>query len=252
MVNKIAGNFSRCSKFYDDYCGLQNKAAAELINLIRGKDFYDILEVGCGTGNYTHMLRHEFRSARIRAFDISEGMVEVARNKLKDRDIDFKIADAHLHEENTKFDLITSNACFQWLNNLEQVLACYSGLLQDCGAIVFSTFGPETFYELSSTLDSVFKRSQISSTGFSTAKELEKNLKQNFRSVSLKEIYYKEKFNTLKGLLEKIKYSGIRGKGLDKGVFFTRKTLSEIEKFYLEKFGCIQATYQVIYCYGEK
>jgi len=248
---KIAGNFSRCAKLYDSYCGLQNKAAADLIDLIRGRDFYDILEIGCGTGNYTQMLRQEFRCARIEAFDIASGMVEVARSKLKDRDIDFKVADAHLLNKEKSFDLVTSNACFQWLNSLEKVLSGYNTMLHSAGVILFSTFGPRTFCELSASLGRVLEKSQISSSNFYDSLSIEKILKENFKSVSVKEAIYRENFENLKMFLETIKNSGTRGQGMEK-VFFNRKILNDLEQIYLEEFGKISVTYQIFYCYGEK
>ena len=44
--------------------------------------------------------------------DISERMVELARNKLADKKLKFINADAQNLNLNEKFDLITSNACF--------------------------------------------------------------------------------------------------------------------------------------------
>ena len=53
-------------------------------------------------------------------------------------------------------------------------------------------------------------------------------------------------------LLEKIKYSGIRGNGLVKKIYFSRGLLDKLEKAYRDKFQEIRATYQIFLCQGEK
>ena len=47
-----------------------------------------------------------------------------------------------------KFDLIISNATVQWFNTPQKTLKYYKSILSDTGILVFSTFGPDTFYEL--------------------------------------------------------------------------------------------------------
>lgn len=248
---KIADNFSRYAHLYDQYASVQNKAASELASSLKSNSISRILELGCGTGNYTLLLREKFKDARIKALDISEEMVGVARNKLKNADIEFMVADAEDIIPGWDFDLVTSNACFQWLNNLDKVLPKYAELLPPGGVVSFSIFGPQTFCELNAVLKSVLEDS-VDSTYFCDRQRLEGILKANFKSVKIKEVCYKESFSDLKGLLEKIKYSGIRGNGLNKKVYFSRGLLEKLEKTYLDKFQEISVTYQVFFCSGEK
>ena len=289
---KIADNFSRYAHLYDRYADVQMKAAFELAGSIKNDNFCKILEIGCGTGNYTLMLRNEFEGARIKALDISDRMIGVARDKLKNKDIEFIVADAENIILDEDFDLITSNACFQWFDNLDKVLGEYSKLLQKRGIICFSIFGPQTLGELNTALMCLFEEERIDSAHFCDRDSLEKILKDNFDSVKIDEIRYKETFNSLRELLEKIKYSGIRGNGLSNKVYppsqktialvvnerdesagsgdvsgclsacrqgqaprvfhFTRGLLMELEKIYLDRFKEICATYQVFFCQGEK
>ena len=249
---KVANNFSRYAHLYDKYADVQNKAAFELTTFLKNGNFSRILELGCGTGNYTLMLRENFRDARIKALDISEEMVKLAQNKLKNKDIEFTVSDAEKTSPDKDFDLITSNACFQWLNDLERSLQNYAKSLCSGGIVCFSIFGPDTFCELNSALKSVLKASHVDSADFCDSNRLRTILKTNFKSIKIKEVSYKENFFSLKELLEKIKYSGIRGNGLDKKVYFSRGLLENLEKAYLESFGNICATYQVFFCQGEK
>lgn len=249
--SKIADNFSRYAHLYDKYASVQNKAASELASSLKSRNISRILELGCGTGNYTLLLREKFKEARIRALDISEEMVGVARNKLKNENIEFMVADAEDIIPDKDFDLVTSNACFQWLNNLEKVLPGYAGLLPKGGVFSFSIFGPQTFCELNAVLKSVLEDS-VDSAYFCNHDRLKEILKDNFKSVKIKEVCYKESFTGLRGLLEKIKYSGVKGSGLSKKIYFSRGLLEKLEKAYLDKFQQIHVTYQVFFCYGEK
>jgi len=251
----IADNFSRYAHLYDHYADVQIKAAFELADLIKNNNFRRILEIGCGTGNYTLMLKERFKAASIKSLDISEKMVNVARNKLKNKGVEFIVADAQKINLDVigpiNFDLITSNACFQWFDSLKKVLREYVKLLQERGVIYFSIFGPHTFCELNTALMHVC-RERIDSANFCDRHKLEMMLKDSFSSVRIKEIRYQETFASLKKLLEKIKYSGIRGNGLAKKVYFSRGLLEKLERAYLDRFQEIRATYQVFLCRGEK
>ncbi|MFH1281252.1 MAG: malonyl-ACP O-methyltransferase BioC [Candidatus Omnitrophota bacterium] len=249
---EIVENFSRYAHLYDQYADVQNKAARELANFLENNNFSKILELGCGTGNYTLMLRERFTSAKIKAVDISEEMISVAQNKLKHKNIEFMVADVEKIIPDEDFDLITSNACFQWLNDLGKALRGYAKSLRKGGVVYFSIFGPDTFCELNMALKSVLEESRLDAVYFCNHDRLKAVLKDNFKSVKINQVCYKESFGSLKGLLEKIKYSGIRGNGLSKKVYFSRGLLGRLEKAYLDRFQEIRATYQVFFCCGEK
>jgi len=249
---KIVENFSRYAHLYDKYADVQNKTALALADLLKKNNFFKILELGCGTGNYTLMLRDRFKDAQIKSLDISGEMIGVARHKLAHKKIEFIVADAQKIDLDDTFDLVTSNACFQWLNNLEPALQGYAKLLRKAGVICFSIFGPQTFCELNTALKMLLQENRPTAIFFPDRKRLEMMLKNNFKSIKINEISYQENFINLKQLLEKIKYSGIRGNGLSKKVYFSRGLLERLEKTYLDKFQKICVTYQVFFCQGVK
>jgi hypothetical protein len=135
---------------------------------------------------------------------------------------------------------------------LAKALRGYAKLLQSGGVVCFSIFGQDTFCELNTVLKSVLKGARVDSAYFSNKKSLKLMLKDNFKFVKIKEVCYKERFDSLKGLLEKIKYSGIRGNGLSKKIYFSRGLLERLGKAYLDRFQGIRVTYQVFFCRGEK
>ena len=248
----IKNNFSRYAHLYDRYSGVQENIAAELIKNADSNGFRNILELGCGTGNFTRLLRNKFQQARVKALDISPEMIALCRRKLPKRGLEFILADAEKFESSGSFDLIASNATFQWFMDLEATLAKYAACLRDGGTIIFSTFGPKTFRELDWVLKSLFKDAAVPAAFFAPRKKLEKALRNNFRKFRVSEKVYRENFSSLRDLLLKIKYSGIRGNGLNRRRLFSRQHLHAMQEVYLDRFKGISVTYQVFYCQGRK
>lgn len=248
----IIRNFSRYAYTYDRYADIQKLTALKLLEDLDGQVFSKILELGCGTGNYTQLLRNKFRPALLKAIDISRQMIEVARQKLNDKRVDFIVADAETLSVDENFDCITSNACFQWFDDLGQTMQIYKRLLKKDGTILFSIFGPLTFRELNTSLRSILENSSPSANQFMGKDRIKEILERNFKSVRIKEAMYKETFARLRDLLHKIKYSGISAGALNGKISFNRRLLKRLEEIYLDKFKQIKATYQVFFCRGLK
>src|SRR3989338_9586213 len=90
----IAGNFSRYARTYDAHADIQRKTGLELLSWVKKGRFKSVMELGCGTGNYTLLLRERFKNAKIRAVDISDKMIEIAGDKLWDKGVEFMVRDA--------------------------------------------------------------------------------------------------------------------------------------------------------------
>ena len=246
----VIDNFSKYAECYDKYSDVQNLCAKHLIKKAK-KEFNKILDIGCGTGNYTNLLRERYPSAAIRAIDISKEMIGVAERKLERKGVEFITKDAEKINLKEQFDLISSNATFQWFTNTESTLKSYKKLLKEKGVILFSTFGPRTFYELNHSLKVLLgKDILISSSGFIKKNTIKEMLKELFDEVDVEEKLYTEKHGSLLSLLKKIKYCGVRGKGLNKRSFWSPGTLAKLEAIYKKEFGDIMVTYQVFFCKG--
>jgi malonyl-CoA O-methyltransferase len=255
MIDKeiIKRNFSRYAAYYDRYSSIQNLCASRLISKIKTNNFANILEVGCGTGNYTKLLSERFSKAKIKTIDISFEMIKVAKEKLPDRKIEFVLTDGETADFNERFDLISSNACFQWFTNLEKSLARYKRLLNRNGVISFSTFGPLTFRELDISLRELFiENIETSSCAFLEKINIKKILKSLFKEIEIEQKIYKETYASLSELLKKIKYTGTTGSAEKKRNFWTPQTIDKLEKIYKGRFKGITATYEALFCKGVK
>jgi len=248
----IKRNFSRYAEYYDTYSSVQDQVGLELITNLNTGEFEKILDIGCGTGNYTRLLRDKFPTATIMAVDICGKMIEVAQCKLQDPRIEFVRADAETMAPTESFGLITSNACFQWFDNLEKAIASYKNLLTNDGTILFSIFGPLTLCELSKSLGRLYEEDvRIASDTFTGVSVLSEILRKNFGHVSINERVFKKTYSSLLELLHTIKYTGTRGFGLN-GQSFSKSQITKLEKIYKEEFNNITATYQIFYCRAKR
>jgi malonyl-CoA O-methyltransferase len=146
----IQRNFGRRGASYDRYARVQQRMALELVRgcreaLVRA---HSILEVGCGTGYLTKLLRQANPTGTIVALDLDASLLKLARARLVENPgIHFIAADGEAFSGGS-YDLIISNSVFQWFSRPRQTLQAYYRLLHPGGSLAFSTLGPATFREL--------------------------------------------------------------------------------------------------------
>ncbi len=92
-----------------------------------------IVDIGCGPGNSTAVLRSRWPGAEISAFDSSPEMLALARKS--DSSISWFEADASTWLPERKYDLIFSNAALQWLPNHEQLFPRLLSIVSQTGAL---------------------------------------------------------------------------------------------------------------------
>jgi len=242
----VERNFSRYAHAYDRYAEIQNIAANELIDYLPSGAVNKIFEIGCGTGNYTRMLQEKFPKAKITAIDISPKMIEVAVEKASSLNTTFITSNAETITLNDTFDIITANAAIHWLENIVVAVEKYKNLLTENGIFAFSFFGPETFSELGKALeDTLGGKATITAGNFLEPEKLRMVMEESFSGITTKEMMARKDYPSLLALLNNIKYTGTRGKGLDLGKPWNKGLLQRIEAAYLKRYGKIRATYQI-------
>jgi len=211
-----------------------------------------ILEPGCGTGLYTRMLLDAFRGASVFGVDISAAMVRVAKKAIDDPRARFAVADAE-EIATGSYDLVTSNAVFQWFLSLHRTLARMASLLPDGGLLTFSFFGPETYAELDAALRASALRgthdgARVAAAAFHSREEISDALSAAFPRWDVVERRYHQEFPNLADLLRSIRYTGTRGGGARES--WSPGKLKRVEDAYRERDGGIRTTYQVFLCRG--
>jgi malonyl-CoA O-methyltransferase len=166
MIDKqlLQKRFSLHAKTYDRYAQVQKQMAGQLLTALDGPNLPDkarILEIGCGTGYLTKALCTRFPQAQIFAVDLAPGMIEVAKEKVRLEQVTFICGDIEQMNWQKSFDLIISNATFQWFNQLELTLKKLFSSLTTNGMILFSTFGCDTFRELHTSFQRALSTLQL-------------------------------------------------------------------------------------------
>jgi len=155
--------FSSASDSYDAHAVLQREIADRLLAHLNFTKIAPkcILDIGCGTGYFTRLLRAKFKQADIVALDLSESMLQSTRNSHTRRlpwhgHNSYTIGDAAaLPLKAEKFDLVCSNLAMQWLPDPLSMLQEMRRVLAPGGLMLFSTFGRRTLGELRQSLANI-------------------------------------------------------------------------------------------------
>ncbi|MCI6287953.1 MAG: methyltransferase domain-containing protein [Lentisphaeria bacterium] len=81
-----------------------------------------VLDVGCGPGNSTQVLRQRFPGAEILGVDNSADMIAKARVRCPDMTFRYQDIDSAFTGFTDKYDVIYSNACLHWIPNHKELL----------------------------------------------------------------------------------------------------------------------------------
>lgn len=90
-----------------------------------------VVDIGCGPGNSTKVLRDFFPNADIIGIDNSPNMIKKAKAEYSN--IDFRLCDALSLKG--RYDLLFSNACLQWLPNHDMIIPFLIDKLNDGGIL---------------------------------------------------------------------------------------------------------------------
>ncbi len=97
-----------------------------------------ILDVGCGDGKITNILRQKVSKGRIIGIDVSPAMIAEAQKTYRSSNISFELKSAtHLNITN-QFDLVTSFFCLHWIKDQSKAFANITRSLKPGGKFVFT------------------------------------------------------------------------------------------------------------------
>ena len=175
-TRQVRRAFARASASYEAAAQLQH--ASEL-RLLESLDYLDdpglqrappqrVLDLGAGTGRASRAMQKRWPKAQVVSLDLALPMLRQARAGAK-RDTGWLpplltaewlsnpfarapqqvCADAAaLPLADGSIDVLFSNLCLQWVDDLDSVFAGFRRVLKPDGLLLVSTFGPETLWEL--------------------------------------------------------------------------------------------------------
>ncbi|HWS78985.1 MAG TPA: malonyl-ACP O-methyltransferase BioC [Thermomonas sp.] len=166
-ARQVRRAFSRSAASYDAAAQLQHAVEARLLESL---DYLDdpalqraapqrVLDLGCGTGRASIAMQKRWPKAQVVSLDLALPMLRQARtasgrrpgwlpNPFARAPVQV-CADARaLPLADGSVDVLFSNLCLQWVEDLDALFAGFRRVLKPHGLLLVSTFGPETLWEL--------------------------------------------------------------------------------------------------------
>ena len=111
----------------------RTRPAADLLSRIAHLQVEHAVDLGCGPGNSTALLKHRWPSAHITGVDNSPAMLEEARAALPD--CHFVEADIRQYKPGQPLNLIYANASLQWVADHQALFPHLASLLAKDGVL---------------------------------------------------------------------------------------------------------------------
>lgn len=145
--------FSRSAGSYDAAAALQHEVEKRLLESLEylGDRVPQVaLDVGSGPGHAAAAMRKRWPRAQVVALDLALPMLREAKKQAGWWKPFARVcADARaLPLADASADVLFTNLCLQWVEDLPAVFAGFRRVLKPGGLLLCSTFGPETLHEL--------------------------------------------------------------------------------------------------------
>ena len=146
---RVARAFARGAPTYDRHAELQRHVADRLLRQMPTiNDDATVVDLGCGTGYCTQLIRQRTSMATVIGLDLAVPMLQLTRQRCGER-LPLLCADAQsLPLRDASSDLIVSSLTVQWCNDVRKLFAELQRVLRPGGCVLLSTLGPETLQEL--------------------------------------------------------------------------------------------------------
>ena len=241
----IAERFARARGTYTREAKVQLQVAEKMLQLVEqhrpDKELQQVMEFGCGTGIYSHLIVERLHPARLLLNDLCPEMEELVRS-LPAR---FLAGDAEVMSLPAGTELITSCSTLQWFVSPSRFFQRCQEALTEGGLLAISTFGPENLREIRSL------------TGNGLTYPTLAELKQMLQAAHLQLLHGEEEEATLTftsplEVLRHLQRTGATGTGTH---IWTRGKLQRFENDYRQSFALpegVSLTYHPIYLIAQK
>lgn len=265
----VGQRFHDNASTYDQYALVQMEMAQRLYRLLctwaGNRKVEKLLEVGCGTGGLTRLVRRSFPDAHYQALDLAQGMLDKARTRLNQEGLDCRFLCADVEEwvwqqEEKSHDLIASSACFQWLSQPAVTLRGLFRMLRPGASLFFSTFGPRTFTELHESFaqaHAVLGQDEVRhGLSFHSASDWKAMLlSAGFDDCLVTSQQVKLYYPGVREFLRAVKAVGANASQEKAPGLGSRRLLAEMIRYYEDIYGSekgIPVTYDLIYIHGTR
>ena len=236
----VAQRFAKAGQSYIDQAVVQKQISAQLFEYLKSycpKTFDSVLEIGCGSGNLTHLFQTHFQFEQLFLNDL---YADVEQHFSTIQNIAWLIGDIEQLTLPQSLDAVISSSALQWMTDLPTLLHRIHDALKPNAYFGFSTFGSDNLTEIK----------QLTGQGLNyiSLEFLKRQLEQqNFEVLFIEQEVKQIYFDHPKSVLQHLKATGVTATA--KSHRWTKQSLqqfySDYQQFHDEQ--GFRLTYHPIY-----
>ena len=198
----VAQRFAKAGQSYVEHAVVQKQISAQLFEYLKAycpETFDSVLEIGCGSGNLTHLFHTHFHFDQLFLNDLYE---DVDQHFLNFKHVNWLIGDIEQLTLPQSIDAVISSSALQWMLDLPALLQRIHDALKPKGYLGFSTFGENNLIEIK----------QLTGQGLNyySLEALQQQLQENgFEILLIQQAYKQVYFDHPKSVLQHLKATGV-------------------------------------------
>ena len=236
----VAQRFAKAGQSYIEQAVVQKQISAQLFEYLKmycPQSLPSVLEIGCGSGNLTHLFHSYFQVDQLFLNDL---YADVDQHFSTIENIAWLIGDIEQLELPSELDAMISSSALQWMTDLPTLLHRIHDALKPKGYLGFSTFGENNLIEI--------KKLTRQGLNYYSIDVLKQKLEENgFEIVFIQEEQKHLYFDDPKSVLQHLKATGVTATA--KSHRWTKQSLqqfySDYQQFHDEQ--GFRLTYHPIY-----
>ena len=249
--SRVALRFAQAGQSYTEHAVVQKQICQHLMQLMSNhlpaKPQARVLEIGCGSGNLSHLL---MQNLHIDYLILNDLYAAVQQHFPEQAQIEWLIGDIEQLALPQNLNLVTSSSALQWMTDLPAMFQKVAKALQSEGYFCFSIFGQQNLKEIKTLTGQGLE--------YHALPELQQALEQaGFEVLQLSEQVSTLAFAHPKQVLKHLKATGVTATSVQ-----YRWTKQSLQKFYqdyqqfsqIDEFGqphyCL--SYHPIYCIARR
>ena len=249
--SRVALRFAQAGQSYTEHAIAQKQICQHLMQLMLDhlptQHQARVLEIGCGSGNLSHLLLQNLQIDRLILNDL---YAEVQQHFSQQQQLEWRIGDIEQLEFPTQLNLVTSSSALQWMTDLQAVFTKVAYALVQQGFFCFSIFGQQNLKEIKALTGQGLE--------YHTLSELQQVLTQTgFDVLHLSEQIKTLHFSHPKQVLQHLKATGVTATSASHR--WTKNTLQQFYQDYqqfseIDQQGQTQyvLSYHPIYCIARR
>ena len=218
----VAQRFAKAGQSYIDQAVVQKQISAQLFEYLKAycpQSLNSVLEIGCGSGNLTHLFQTHFQFEQLFLNDL---YADVEQHFSTIQNIAWLIGDIEQLTLPQSLDAVISSSALQWMTDLPKLLHRIHDALKPKGYLGFSTFGENNLIEI--------KKLTGQGLNYVGLESLKRQLEQQgFEILLIQQDHKQVYFDHPKSVLQHLKATGVTATAKSH-----RWTKQSLQQFYLD------------------